>query len=188
MVFLIRHGETEWSKSGQHTGRTDIPLTEEGRSRARLIGEALNGRSFNLVLASPLSRARETCEIAGYGGAAEIEDNLREWDYGVYEGRTTLDIRKADPLWSVWLAPIQGGESLDQVASRAKLVAERAVASGGDVAMFAHGHILRILATAWIGMPPIVGRSLALDTASISVLGYERQTRVIQQWNTGVTL
>jgi probable phosphoglycerate mutase len=188
LIFLIRHGETEWSKSGQHTGRTDIPLTEEGRRRARQIGETLNGRPFGLVLTSPLARAKETCELAGYGGVAEVDHNLMEWDYGVYEGRTTLDIRKEDPIWSVWLSPIQSGESLDQVYARAKAVAERLVAHGGDAALFAHGHVLRILAAAWIGMPPIVGRSLALDTATISVLGYERQTRVIRQWNSGATL
>lgn len=188
LIFLIRHGETEWSRSGQHTGRTDIPLTGEGRKRARQIGETLHGRKFGMVLTSPLSRARETCDLAGYGGVAETDPNLCEWDYGIYEGRTTLDIRKDDPLWSVWLSTIEKGESLDQVYARAKTVAERVVAFGGDTALFAHGHLLRILAAAWIGMPPIVGRSLALDTATISVLGYERQTRVIRQWNNGVTL
>jgi broad specificity phosphatase PhoE len=182
-VFLIRHGETEWSRSGQHTGRTDIPLTEEGRVRARIIGQYVKGRTFAKVLTSPLTRAKETCSLAGLDGQAEIDDDLREWDYGIYEGRTTLDIRKTDPCWSVWLSPIEGGEALDHVAARAKKVIDRAAAESGDVALFAHGHILRILAATWIGLPPITGRYLALDTATVSMLGYERQTRVIREWN-----
>jgi broad specificity phosphatase PhoE len=182
-IFLIRHGETEWSRSGQHTGRTDIPLTEEGRERARVIGQYVKGRAFARVLTSPLLRAKETCSLAGLDSQAEAEPNLVEWDYGIYEGRTTLDIRKTDPCWSVWLSPIEGGEALEQVAARAKKVIDRAAAETGDVALFAHGHILRILAATWIGLPPITGRYLALDTATISILGYERQTRVIREWN-----
>jgi broad specificity phosphatase PhoE len=180
-VLLIRHGETEGSRTGQHTGRTDIPLTEEGERQAKSVGRSLRGRELT-VLTSPLSRARETCRLAGFE-SAEVDDDLREWDYGIYEGRTTLDIRKDQPDWSVWLSPIVNGESLDQVAGRAKAVIDRASRIDGDVALFAHGHILRVLAACWIGLPPVTGRYLALDTATISLLGHERQTRVIRQWN-----
>ncbi len=185
-IFLVRHGETEWSRSGKHTGRTDVPLTDTGRHAARAIGKALEGKQLS-VRTSPLERARETCRLAGFT-SAEVDDDLREWDYGVYEGQTTLEIRQEMPNWSVWLSPISGGESLDQVAERARRVIERV--TGGeakDVALFAHGHFLRIIAACWIGMPPITGRYLALDTATISVLGYERQTRVIRQWNVAPT-
>jgi probable phosphoglycerate mutase len=182
-IFLVRHGETEWSRTGRHTGRTDIPLTEEGRARAEAIAHALEGRELS-VLTSPLGRARETCRLAGFADAAEVDDDLLEWDYGIYEGRTTLDIRRETPDWSVWLSPIVNGESLEQVAERARKVIARVTAAGNrDVALFAHGHILRILAACWIGLPPYTGRFLALDTATISMLGYERQTRVIRQWN-----
>ena len=181
-IYLIRHGETEWSRSGQHTGRTDIPLTDEGRARASAIGRYLAGRAMR-VYVSPLDRARETCALAGFAEGARVEADLLEWEYGVYEGLTTLEIRRDDPAWSVWLSPITGGESLEQVAARARAVIDREVGESGDVALFAHGHILRILAACWIGMPPLTGRYLALDTASVSVLGYERQTRVIRQWN-----
>jgi probable phosphoglycerate mutase len=185
-ILLVRHGETEWSRSGQHTGRTDLPLTAEGELAARAIGEALSGRALT-AWTSPLLRARETCRLAGLGEAARVDEDLREWDYGVYEGRTTIDIRKETPDWSIWLSPITGGESLEEVAVRARRVIDRAVAVEGDVALFAHGHILRILAACWIGLPPITGRYLALDTASVSVLGYERQTRVIRRWNSAAT-
>ena len=181
-IFLVRHGETEWSRTGQHTGRTDMPLTAEGQASAQAIGEFLKGNNLS-VRTSPLSRARETCRLAGLADRAVIDDDLVEWDYGVYEGRTTLDIRKENPAWSIWLSPITSGESLDEVAARAQQVIGRATAEGGDVALFAHGHILRILAACWIGLPPITGRYLALDTATISVLSYERQTRVIRHWN-----
>lgn len=183
-LFLARHGETEWSRSGQHTGRTDIGLTEEGRVAAKRIGAHLNGKQFGMVLTSPLARAFETCELAGYGSDAVTEPNLMEWDYGIYEGRTTLDIREEQPDWSVWKSAIVNGESLEQVAARANLVIERALkAAPANVVLFAHGHVLRILAAVWIGTPPLTGRYLALDTATVSVLGYERQTRVIRQWN-----
>lgn len=181
-VFLIRHGETEWSRAGRHTGRTDVPLTAEGEIRAEAIGRALRGRDIS-VWTSPLQRARETSRLAGFADAARVDDDLREWDYGAYEGRTTLEIRRETPEWSVWLSPIVNGESLDQVADRARRVIARTSHSDGDVALFSHGHMLRILAACWIGLPPGTGRFLALDTASISVLGYERQTRVIRNWN-----
>jgi broad specificity phosphatase PhoE len=181
-VFLIRHGETEWSRTGRHTGRTDIPLTSEGRLLAQRLGQTLYGLNLT-AWTSPLQRARETCQLAGFADTAQIDDDLREWDYGIYEGRTTLDIRREIPNWSVWLSPIVNGESIDEVATRAQRVIDRVVAVDGDVALFAHGHILRILAACWIGSAPVTGRALALDTASISMLGYERQTRVIRQWN-----
>lgn len=182
-IFLVRHGETEWSRTGRHTGRTDIALTPEGERHARALGRALPDRSLT-VWTSPLQRARETCRLAGLADAAKVDDDLREWDYGDYEGRTTLDIRKETPAWSIWTSPITGGESLEQVAARAQRVVERAIASDAEyIALFAHGHILRILAACWIGLPPTTGRFLALDTASVSVLGYERQTRVIRHWN-----
>lgn len=182
-VFLIRHGETEWSRTGRHTGRTDIPLNAEGRLRAQVLGRFLSGRELT-IWTSPLDRARETCRLAGFGDAARVDDDLREWDYGIYEGLTTLEIRQETPGWSVWLSPIVNGESLDQVAARARRVIDRVLAAGdGDAALFAHGHMLRILAACWIGLPPVTGRYLALDTATASVLGYERQTRVIRQWN-----
>lgn len=182
-ITLIRHGETEWSRTGRHTGRTDIPLTEAGKLRARDLGRALQGRNLS-VWTSPLDRARETCRLAGFGNSAQIDDDLREWDYGIYEGRTTLEIREEIPGWSVWLSPIVNGESLDEVAHRARRIIDRVLAAGAtDVGLFAHGHILRILAACWIGLPPQTGRLMALDTASISTLGYERQTRVIRHWN-----
>ena len=160
-----------------------MPLSDQGRRRAEAIGRWL-GRRPLVVYTSPLSRARETCHLAGYAAAAQVEPDLREWDYGVYEGRTTEEIRHAQPDWSVWLSPIVDGESLDQLADRARKVVSRVLsAAPGDVALFAHGHILRVLAACWLGLPPIMGRSLALDTASISVLGYEREARVIRLWN-----
>jgi broad specificity phosphatase PhoE len=186
-IWLIRHGETEWSRSGAHTGRTDIPLTAEGRERAAAIGRYLAGRRFALVLVSPLERARETCSLAGYGDVAQVEPNLREWDYGDYEGRTTAEIRKAVPGWSLWKDGVPNGETIQQVAARAEAVIARALAADGDVALFAHGHVLRILAARWIGLPPDAGRLLALDTASVSRLGYERETQVITRWNLSVS-
>jgi broad specificity phosphatase PhoE len=182
-IWLVRHGETEWSRSGRHTGRTDIPLTPAGEHQARALGRHLAGRPFALVLTSPLSRARETCRLAGYADAAQVTDDLREWDYGVYEGRTTADIRVEQPGWSIWTSPVLDGESVEQVGDRARRVIDRVESAGGDVAIFAHAHILRILAVCWIGQPPDNGRRLALATASISVLGYEHETRVIQVWN-----
>jgi broad specificity phosphatase PhoE len=182
-LWLIRHGETEWSRSGAHTGRTDLPLTDTGRAKAQAIGQYLSGRSFALALTSPLARARETCRLAGYGGVALIEPNLLEWDYGDYEGRTTADIRSERPGWNLWVQGVPNGESVEQVAQRARAVIDRALTAGGDVALFAHGHILRILTACWLGLAPVDGRLFALTTASVSVLGYERETRVIALWN-----
>ena len=182
-IWLVRHGETEWSKSGQHTGRTDIPLTAMGERQAQALGRTLAGRQFALVLTSPLARARETCRLAGFAAAAQPSDDLLEWDYGLYEGRTTAEVRAEQPGWSIWTTPMPKGETVEQVGERTRRVIERVAAVDGDVALFAHAHVLRILAACWIGLPPIHGRSLTLGTASLSVLGYERQTRVIEVWN-----
>ena len=182
-IWLVRHGETEWSKGGQHTGRTDIPLTETGRHQAEALGRHLRHRTFALVLTSPLARARETCKLAGFGDAGQASDDLLEWDYGVYEGRTTRDIQAEQPGWSIWTAPIAKGEAVEHVGERVRRVIDRAAAASGDVALFAHAHVLRILAACWLGLPPAGGRLLALGTAAISVLGYEHETRVITVWN-----
>ncbi len=182
-LWLIRHGETEWSLSGAHTSRTDIPLTARGEERAEKIRDYLAHRQFSLVLTSPLQRARETCRVAGYADVAHIEENLREWDYGIYEGRTTPEIRKQEPNWSIWDSSIPEGEPIEHVAARTQKVIDRAAAAGGQVALFAHAHILRILTATWLGLPPRDGRLLALGTGSVSTLGYERETRVISTWN-----
>jgi probable phosphoglycerate mutase len=182
-IWLVRHGETEWSKSGQHTGRTDIPLTATGEEQGKALGRHLAGRQFALVLTSSLGRARETCRLAGFAGGAQVTDDLLEWNYGIYEGRTTPAVRAEQPGWSIWTTTVAQGETVEQVGERARRVIERADAVAGDVALFAHAHILRILAACWMGLPPIHGRNLTLSTASISVLGYERETRVLQIWN-----
>jgi len=182
-LWLIRHGETEWSASGRHTGRTDIPLNAAGEEQAVELGKRLAGRRFAAVLCSPLGRARETCRLAGYGDAASPTDDLREWDYGECEGRTTAELRARDPGWSVWTRRLLGGETLEAVGRRADRVIERAAAVGGDVALFAHAHVLRILTARWLALPPDAGRLFALGTASISVLSHERENRVIERWN-----
>jgi probable phosphoglycerate mutase len=180
-VVLVRHGETEWTRSGQHTGRTDIPLTEEGRRQARLIGDSLGGRRFALLLTSPLQRAAETARLAGLDAA--VRDDLREWDYGMYEGRTTVDIRKERPGWVLWRDGAPQGETVEEVARRVDRVIDEVRPADGDVALFAHGHTLRVLAARWLGLPPRDGRLFALDTATLSILGYERETPVIRLWN-----
>src|SRR4051794_1115615 len=185
-LWLIRHGETEWSLSGAHTGRTDIPLTATGRVHAAGIGRYLAGHAFALVLVSPLARARETCRLAGLDPPAAIDPDLSEWDYGDYEGLTTAQIQAENPRWSLWRDGVPGGETAAQVTARAEAVIARALAAAPadkDVALFAHGHILRVLAARWLGLPPEDGRLLALGTGSVSVLGYERETRVITRWN-----
>jgi len=182
-LWLMRHGETEWSRSGAHTGRTDIPLTVVGEARATAIGRYLNGRKFALVLTSPLQRARETCRLAGYGDVAQLEPDLMEWSYGAYEGRTSAEIRQEIPGWNIWINGVSGGETVEQVGARARRVIERASATEGDVALFAHGHVLRILTACWLGLEPAGGRLFAFDTACLSVLGYEREIRVIERWN-----
>lgn len=186
-LWLIRHGETEWSISGAHTSRTDLPLTADGERHAAEMGAFLNKRPFALVLTSPLLRARETCRVAGYGDQAQIEPNLTEWNYGDYEGKSTADIRKERPGWELWCEGVPNGETVAAVYARAGKVIERAAAAGGDVALFAHGHILRILTACWLNLQPADGRLFALSTATLSILGYEREQRVISRWNQPVS-
>ncbi len=182
-IVLIRHGETEWSRSGQHTSRTDLDLIQEGRERARAVGSELSGREFALVLSSPLKRALETCRLAGFGDQVEIVDDLREWDYGEYEGLTTPQIRQSRPDWSLWRDGCPGGEAPEQVQARADRVLERLRAAGGDGLAFAHGHILRVVAARWIGLTVTGGARLALSAGAISTLGFERETEVLTSWN-----
>ena len=182
-LWLIRHGETDWSAAKRHTGRTDITLTPMGERQAAALGVALTGRRFALVLSSPLRRARETCRLAGYGDEATMTDDLLEWDYGIYEGKTTKEIRLEQPEWPIWTASVANGESIEQVRQRALRVIQRSLAANGAVVLFAHAHILRILAACWLGLPPDAGRLFVLRTASLSVLGFEHDTRVITRWN-----
>ena len=186
-IWLIRHGETEWSLSGAHTGRTDIPLTANGRGVAEAVGLRLAGQRFAKVLTSPLERARETCRLAGFGALAYVDPDLREWDYGEYEGRTTPEIRRENPQWNLWVDGVPRGETLEQVADRAQAVIARVEDVQGDVALFSHGHLLRILTAVWLGLDPQAARLFALGTASVSRLGYERETRVIRSWNLSVS-
>lgn len=181
--MLVRHGETEWSRTGRHTGRTDVPLTEHGRRQAHTVGEALREREFALVLTSPLGRAWETCELAGFGDRAQPRDELMEWDYGAYEGKTTPEIREHSPGWTIWSGEVPNGESADDVAARVDRVLDELRAVEGDALVFAHGHLLRVLVARWLGLDPREGRHFALDPASISVLGYERETPVVRLWN-----
>lgn len=192
-LWLVRHGETEWSADGRHTSTTDIPLTDRGRERARELRDYLAGRKFAAVFVSPMQRAKETCEIAGYIDGAIIDQNLKEWNYGESEGKTTAEMRqKYGPAWSVWNSEIAGGETVEQVGERADKVIARALAAvaigpgaagSHQVTLFAHAHILRILAARWIGLPAVDGKLLALGTGSLSVLGFEREQRVISRWN-----
>jgi probable phosphoglycerate mutase len=182
-LWLIRHGETEWSAAKRHTGRTDIPLTPIGERQAAALGQFLAGRRFAGVLCSPLSRAQKTCQLAGYGEVARVTDDLLEWDYGIYEGRTTQEIRLEQPDWSIWTASVPKGESIEQVGCRAQRVIQQVLGVSGDVVLFAHAHILRVLTACWLGLPPEEGQLFVLGTASIGVLGYERETRVVTAWN-----
>lgn len=182
-LWLIRHGETEWSLSGAHSGKSDIALTLHGKQMAKRLHFYLRDQRFALVLTSPRSRAVETCALAGYGETAIVDDALSEWDYGLHEGRTTDEIRRETPSWSLWRDGVPGGETIDQVARRAQSVIDRCLAVDGPVALFAHGHILRILTACWLDLPPQAGQLFALGTASVSQLGFERDTRVIQRWN-----
>ena len=187
----MRHGETEWSASGAHTSRTDLPLLPSGIKQAEELKTKLHGRKFALVLVSPMQRALETCRLAGYAGQAEITDDLKEWDYGEYEGRSTADIRKDRPNWSLWRDGVVRGESADQVGMLSRereqravtRVIDRCVQVNGDVALFAHGHVLRILTAVWLDLPPVDGKFFALNTATISVLGCEHEYKVIRRWN-----
>jgi broad specificity phosphatase PhoE len=185
-IVLARHGETEWSRDGRHTGRTDIPLTDNGRRQARLLGESLTEWTFVEVLSSPLERALETCKLAGLGDSVEATDDLLEWDYGEYEGITTPQIRESRPDWYLWRDGCPGGEQPGDVGARADRVLAAIAGREGDVALFAHGHILRVIAARWIGLGPEAGALLALNTGTLSVLGYERETRVLRRWNAPV--
>jgi probable phosphoglycerate mutase len=184
-VWLVRHGETAWSASGQHTGRTDIPLTERGRQRAqRLAGfPGLARGAFALVLCSPLQRARDTAALAGFGDRVEPDPDLYEWDYGEMEGKRTTDIRRTHPGWDIWSDGVVKGETVDAVGVRADHVIARCRAANGSALLFAHGHLLRILAARWLGQPAAGGRLYALDAASVSVLGWERERPVLARWN-----
>jgi len=182
-IFLIRHGETEWSRAGKHTGVTDVPLTEHGRQAARLLQPVLACEQFVLVLSSPLQRARDTCELVGLGNVAAVEPDLTEWNYGEYEGLTTKQIQSARPGWSVFHHGCPGGETPEQVAARADRVVVRVRAASGDVALFAHGHILRVLAARWIDQPASFGEHFFLDTARLSVLGYYYDAPALKIWN-----
>ena len=182
-VVLVRHGATEWSETHKHTGVTDVPLTDAGRAGAERLAARLAGRDFALVLTSPRVRARETVALAMLGERAEIEPDLAEFDYGDYEGRTTADIRVERPGWTVWDHGSPGGETPEQAGVRADRVIERALAADGDVALFAHGHMLRALGARWIGMPAAAGAFLALSTSAVCELGFERERRVIWLWN-----
>jgi broad specificity phosphatase PhoE len=182
-IWIMRHGETEWSKSGRHTGRTDLSLTDAGRESAQALAQRLAGREFALVLVSPLGRAQETCRLAGYGKVGQVTADLREWDYGDYEGRSTADIRKERPGWYLWNDGVPNGETVEQVGARVQRVIAEIQTTRGDVALFAHGHVLRILTACWLKLNPSSGKLFALDTGKISILGYEHETRVIKQWN-----
>jgi broad specificity phosphatase PhoE len=182
-VVLVRHGETQWSQQGRHTGRTDLPLTEEGRRQARALTAALAGWPAALVLTSPLQRAAETCRLAGYGTRAQPRPDLMEWDYGEYEGLTSAQIEAGRPGWSLWRDGCPGGETAAAVGRRVDRVIAELRAVPGDVLIFAHGHVLRVLAARWLDEAPQAGRHYALQTASLSVLGYEHRDPVIRRWN-----
>ena len=182
-LVLVRHGETEWSATGRHTSVTDVPLIDEGRRAAARVRPRLAGFGFALVLSSPRARARETAELAGLAEHAEVDEDLAEFAYGEYEGRTTADIREERPGWSVWEDGAPGGETAAQVGARADRAIERATAVDGDVAVFAHGHLLRVLGARWIGLDAASGGNLALDTGAVCELSYERVRRAIWVWN-----
>ena len=185
VVYLARHGETAWTISRQHTGMTDLPLTARGEVEAGQLGERLGGLSFVGVLTSPLQRAVRTCELVGFGAAAEVEPDLLEWNYGAYEGRTSADIRAERPDWQLFRDGCPGGESPDQVGARADRVARRVRAMSGDVLLFSSGHFLRVFAARWLGLEPGAGRYFLLGTASLSAVGYEhdRSEPAIRLWN-----
>jgi broad specificity phosphatase PhoE len=183
-MVVVRHGETEWSAAGKHTGRTDVPLTDEGRAAAAQLASVLAGRHFSLVLTSPLQRARETAALAGFPDAEPCDD-LREWDYGEDEGRTTPEIRDERPGWSVWSDGPKDGEPLAHVAVRAERVIDRALAAPGDTLAFAHAHVLRVLTARWLSLHPELGKRFRLATAAPSTLGWEHEYRVIEAWSCG---
>jgi broad specificity phosphatase PhoE len=184
-LYLARHGETAWSLSGQHTGLTDIPLTERGERNAGLLGKVLKGRKFARVFTSPLQRAQHTCELAGFGAVAVIDPDLVEWNYGDYEGKTSADIHKTRPGWELFRDGVPNGESLAQVGARADRVIARVRALDGDVLLFSSGHFLRVLGARWVGLEPAAVRCFYLDTASLSIVGYEHNMDepCVRLWN-----
>ena len=182
-AWLFRHGETEWSATGRHTSRTDLELTDEGREAARHLGDLVAQVRFAAVFTSPMRRARDTCALVGLDKHAVIDDDLREWDYGDYEGVTTAAIRADRPNWSLWRDGCPGGETADEVCARVDRLVARIRATDGPVALFGHGHCLRVLGARWVGLDPREGAVLALDTATVSRLGWEREQAVIRAWN-----
>lgn len=182
-VWVVRHGETEWSLTGQHTGATDIALTANGEAVAGEMAPRLKAESFDRVLTSPLQRARRTAELAGYGDVAEVDPDLVEWNYGEWEGQRTVDIRKQVPDWSIWTHHGETGETLAQVAARADAVIARIRSAEGRVLVFSHGHYLRVLAARWVTLAPEVGQHLVLDTSGLGILGWYREVPVLQRWN-----
>jgi len=182
-LVLVRHGETEWSKNRKHTGRTDLPLTEDGEAEARKVKPLLEGRGFTKVISSPLSRALETCRLAGLGDEVETNDELLEWDYGEYEGITTVEIRETRPDWVLWRDGCPGGETADDVGARCDRLLAELESESGDVAIFGHGHTLRILTARWLELPAAAGARFVLGTATLSVLGWEHEWHAIRTWN-----
>jgi broad specificity phosphatase PhoE len=182
-IVVVRHGETEWSASGRHTSATDLPLTEEGRRLAAMLAPRLQADSFSAVLSSPLRRARETCELAGYGERAQLTDDLKEWSYGEYEGLTTPEIRQRNPDWNLWRDGCPGGETPAEVGARADRVLTSLREVEGSALVFAHGHILRVLAARWLEMDAAAGSRLKLSAGGVGVLGFERETSALEQWN-----
>jgi len=182
-LLLARHGETEWSLNGRHTGTTDIPLTENGRRRARNLAPLLAERPFALVLTSPMQRATETCRLAGLADAAQVRDDLQEWDYGDYEGITTAQIHEREPDWWLWRDGCPGGETAADVGARADRMIAEAREADGDVVFFGHGHMLRVVGARWVGLPPEDGGLLTLGTGALCTLGYEHEVPVIVRWN-----
>jgi probable phosphoglycerate mutase len=185
-VYAVRHGETEWSLSGRHTGRTDIALTERGRQRAKLLRPLLTRELFTLVLTSPLKRARETCDLSGLGAVAQIDRDLVEWNYGAFEGLTSSEIRERSPGWLLFNDGCPDGETPEQVGDRADRIIARARGEQGNVVLFAHGHLLRVLAARWLGFPSSAGRHFLLDTGTLNILSYYHGTPAIQRWNWAV--
>jgi broad specificity phosphatase PhoE len=182
-IYLVRHGETEWSKSGRHTGITDLPLTDGGRALASQLRPRLAQTAFWRVLASPLRRARETCDLAGFGEVVAVEPNLAEWDYGVYEGLTPSEIEARRPGWIIFRDGCPGGESPEQIGARIDVVLASLRSAPGSIVLFSHGHILRVLVARWLGLPAVGGQHFSLDTGTLSVLGYYHERPAVKMWN-----
>jgi broad specificity phosphatase PhoE len=182
-IYLIRHGETEWAKNGRHTGRTDIPLTDAGREQAGFLLPIFDDVKFARIFSSPLQRALETAKLAGLGSRVELDNELLEWDYGDYEGLTTKQIREQAPGWSIWTHPCPNGEMIEQISQRAERVVATLRSISGNVAIFSHGHFLRVLVSRWIGLSADHGSRFLLGTSTLSILGYENELPVIRTWN-----